>query len=120
MAAIVLVHGIDNEPLTLDGVEAEWLPALAGGVRLAGRPDLADRIWPPRSRPDAIECRSAYYGDLFRTPDRQGVAADLRESTPEQATFADGLALEWLERIAEGCPRNSSRRDRRASIRREG
>jgi hypothetical protein len=64
MAAIVLVHGIDNEQLAPDGVEAEWLPALAGGVRLAGRPDLADRIWPPRSRSDAIECRSAFYGDL--------------------------------------------------------
>jgi hypothetical protein len=107
MAVIVLVHGIDNEQLTPDGVEAEWLPALAGGIRLAGRPDLADRIWPPRSRPDAIECRSAYYGDLFRTPDRHGGAADLRELTPEQVTFAEGLALEWLERIAERAPASS-------------
>jgi len=48
MAAIVLVHGIDNEQLTPDGVEAEWLPALSGGVRLARRGDLADRLWPPR------------------------------------------------------------------------
>jgi hypothetical protein len=101
MAAIVLVHGIDNEQLTPDGVEAEWLPALAGGVRLAGRPDLADRLWPPRSRPDAIECRSAYYGDLFREKDQMGGAADLRELTPEHAAFAEELALEWLERIAE-------------------
>jgi hypothetical protein len=108
MAAIVLVHGIDNEQLTPDGVEAEWLPALAGGVRLAGRPDLADRLWPPRSRPDAIECRSAYYGDLFRTPDQQGGATDIRELTPEQAAFAEGLALEWLERIAERAPASSA------------
>jgi hypothetical protein len=107
MAAIVLVHGIDNEQLTPDGVEAEWLPALAGGVRLAGRPDLADRLWPPRSRPDAIECRSAYYGDLFRTPDQMGGAADLRELTPEQASFAEGLAVEWLDRIAERAPESS-------------
>ena len=107
MAAIILVHGIDNEHLTPDGVEAEWLPALAGGVRLAGRPDLADRLWPPRSRPDAIECRSAYYGDLFRAPDQQGGAADLRELTPEQATFAEELALEWLERIADRTPASS-------------
>jgi hypothetical protein len=104
---IVLVHGIDSEQLTPDGVEAEWLPALAGGVRLAGRPDLADRLWPPRSRPDAIECRSAYYGDLFRTPDQMGGAADLRELTPEQTSLAEGLALEWLDRIAERAPESS-------------
>jgi hypothetical protein len=101
MAAIILVHGIDNEQLTADGVEAEWLPALAGGVRLTGRTDLADRLWPPRSRPDAIESRSAYFGDLFRAPNQQGGGFDLRGLTPEQATFAEGLALEWLERIAE-------------------
>jgi hypothetical protein len=108
MVSIVLVHGIDNEQLTPDGVEAEWLPALAGGVRLAGRTDFADRLWPPRSRPDAIESRSAYYGDLFRTPDQQGGAADLRELTPEQAAFAEGLALEWLGRIAERAPAPSA------------
>src|SRR5205823_939673 len=108
MAAIVLVHGIDNQQLTHDGVEAEWLPALAGGVRLAGRPDLADRIWPPRSRPDAIECRSAYYGDLFRTPDQMGGAADLRELSPEQAAFAEEVALEWLGRIAGRAPVSSA------------
>jgi hypothetical protein len=107
MAAIVLVHGIDNEQLTPDGVEADWLPALAGGVRLAGRPDLADRIWPPRSRPDAIECRSAYYGDLFREKDQMGGAADFRELTPDQAAFAKELALEWLGRIAEHSPESS-------------
>jgi hypothetical protein len=108
MASIVLGHGIDNEQLTPDGVEAEWLPALAGGVRLAGRTDLADRLWPVRSCPDAIESRSAYYGDLFRTPDQQGGAADLRQLTPEQATFAEGLALEWLARITERAPASSA------------
>jgi hypothetical protein len=108
LASIILVHGIDNDQLTPDGVEAEWLPALAGGVRLAGRNDLADRLWPPRSRPEAIQCRSADYGDLFRRPDEQGGAADLRDLTPEQATFAEGLALEWLERIAQRAPAASA------------
>jgi hypothetical protein len=108
MAAIILVHGIDNEQLSPDGVEAEWMPALAGGVRLAGHADLADRLWPLRSRPDSIDSRSAYYGELFRTPDQMGGAADLRELTPEQATFAEGLALEWLERIAERAPASSA------------
>ena len=104
MSAIILVHGIDNEQLTPDGVEAEWLPArLAGGVRLAGRPDLADRLWPPRSGPDVIECRAAYYGDLFRTPDQQGDAADMCELTPDQTAFAAGLALEWLRANRRSC-----------------
>jgi hypothetical protein len=108
MAAIVLVHGIDNQQLTPDGVEAEWLPALAGGVRLAGRPDLADRLWRPHSCTNAIECRSAFYGDLFRIPDQMGGGADLRELTPEQVILAEGLALEWLERIAGRTPESSS------------
>ena len=82
MSALILVHGIDNEQLTPDGVEAEWVPALAGGVRLAGRPDIADRLWPPRSRHDAITCRAAYYGDLFRPHDQQGCTTDLRDLRP--------------------------------------
>src|SRR5258708_5045291 len=100
MASIVLVHGISNEQLTPDGLEAVWLPALAGGVRLAGRGELADQLWPLRSHLDAVDCRSAYYGDLFRAPDQQGGEADFVDLAPEQARFAEGLALEWLERIA--------------------
>ena len=46
MAAIVLVHGIDHQSESADLIENHWLPALAGGVRLAGRGDLADRLWP--------------------------------------------------------------------------
>ena len=93
MARIVLVHGIDNQREGADLVEAAWLPALAGSVRLAGRGDLADRLWPPRSRPDSIECRAAYYGDLFRSPDRMGAGFDLRDLTSEQATLAECVCL---------------------------
>ena len=102
MATIVLVHGIDNQREGPDLIEAAWLPALAGSVRLAGSPELGDRLWPPRSRPDAIECRAAYFGDLFRSPDQMGTGVDLRDLTQEQATLAGVLALEYLERIA-GC-----------------
>src|SRR5262249_18903816 len=42
---IVLVHGIDQQQLSADSLEKEWLPALAGGVRTAGFPDVADRLW---------------------------------------------------------------------------
>jgi hypothetical protein len=100
MATIVLVHGADNQREVPDLIEAAWLPALAGGVRVAGGTKLADRLWPPRSRPDAIECRAAYYGNLFRSPDQMG-AVDLRNLTHEQATLAGAFALEYLERIAE-------------------
>ena len=104
MAAIVLVHGIDNHHLTADGIEADWLPALAGSVRLAGRPGLADRIWPPRTRPDSIDVRVAYYGDLFRTPDQMGAETTLRELSGTEADLAEALALEWLGRIATRLP----------------
>jgi hypothetical protein len=108
MAAIVLVHGIDNESESADLIENLWLPALAGGVRLSGRGDLADRLWPPRSRTDSIECRVAYYGGLFRSPDRQGAGDDPRGWTPEQTALAETIALEWLERIAERAPADSA------------
>ena len=106
MATIVLVHGNDNQRESADLIESSWLRP-GGGVRLAARGDLADRLWPPRSRPDLIDCRAAYYGDLFRSPDRQGDGDDLRDLSADQAALAEALALEWLERVA------LSRRDRR-------
>jgi hypothetical protein len=107
MATIVLVHGIDHQRETSDLIEASWLPALAGSVRLAGRGDLADRLWPPRSRADSIDCRAAYYGKLFRSADEQGEGAGLDDLTPEQAALADSLALEWLQRVADRAPAGS-------------
>ncbi len=100
MAYVVLVHGIAHEQLTPDGVEAEWLPALAGTVRLAGRQDLADRIWPPRSRTDAIDVRMGFYGDLFSPTDQQGAANGLADLSTEQARLAEAFGREWLTRIA--------------------
>ena len=115
MATIVLVHGIDNQPEGPDLIEAAWLPALAGSVRLAGSPELGDRLWPPRSRPDVIECRAAYFGDLFRSPDQMGAGVDLRDLTQEQAALAGALALEYLERIAERAPPESADADQARS-----
>ena len=71
MAEIVLVHGIDQQQKSADKLESEWLPSLAGGVRAAGFPDVADRIWraPAVGR---IETRMAFYGDLFLAPGQQG------------------------------------------------
>src|SRR4029077_9161662 len=111
VAAIVLVHGMDNQRETPDLIEAAWLPALAGGVRLAGRGDLADRLWPPRSRSDSIAVRAAYYGEPFRSPDQQGAGVDLRDLSAEQAGLAEALSLEWLERVAERAPAGSADAD---------
>jgi fructose-specific component phosphotransferase system IIB-like protein len=98
MAIIVLVHGIGQEQLSADSLEKDWLPALAGGVRTAGYPDLADRIWRSHTGPGAIETRMAFYGNLFLRPDQQGTEAE--ELSDANAQLAEQLAEEWLERAA--------------------
>ena len=112
MAAIVLVHGIDYQRLKPDDVVDEWGPALARGVRLAGLGDLADRLWPQGSRPNSIEIRAAYYGDFFRMLDEQGGGGEVHQSTPDDGAFSERLALEWLERIANGARATSADRAR--------
>ena len=62
MAEIVLVHGIDQQQKSADMLESEWVPSLAGGVRTAGFPDVADRIWRDAGNPGSIETRMAFYG----------------------------------------------------------
>ena len=73
MATIVLVHGIAQEQKSADTLEEEWLPNLAGGVRTAGFPEIADRLYRLRSGPDGIDTRMAFYGDLFLKGDQQGL-----------------------------------------------
>lgn len=72
MAVIVLVHGIDQQQKSADKLESEWLPALAGGVRTAGFPNIADRLWRAAGTPGGIETRMAFYGNLFLAPGQQG------------------------------------------------
>ena len=79
-------------------MESEWLPALAGGVRTAGYPAIADRIWRARATDRAIDVRMAFYGYHYLMPDRQGEdPGDLDEA---EAVIAEQLALQWLERAA--------------------
>jgi hypothetical protein len=106
MAAIVLVHGIAQEQYSADLLESKWLPALAGGVRTAGFPDIADKIW--RAGPGAIEARMAFYGHLFLRPGAQGLGAE--ELSPEQAELAEQLSLEWLERAETRASNQEQRR----------
>jgi hypothetical protein len=99
MAEIVLVHGIGQHQKSAEVLEKDWLPALACGVRGAGFPDVADRIWLESGKPGGIEARMAFYGNLFLTEGIQG--GDTSEFFPEESEFAESLALEWLRRVAE-------------------
>jgi hypothetical protein len=98
VAAIVFVHGIAQEQRSADDLEAEWLPALAGGLRLAKFPELADRLWRDRPVGGGIEARMAFYGDRFLRPDTMGI--DPGELSSEQRAVAEQLAHAWLERAA--------------------
>jgi hypothetical protein len=98
VAVIVLVHGIAQEQRSADDLEAEWLPALAGGLRTAGYPELADRLWRDRPTPGGLEARMAFYGDQFLRPGTMGIDPD--ELTREQQAVAQQLAYAWLERAA--------------------
>ena len=110
MAAIVLVHGIAQEQKSADTLEEEWLPDLAGGVRTAGFPKIADRLYRLRSGPDGIDARMAFYGDLFLKAGQQGLEpGELSES--EQA-LAEQLAMEWTARAAS---RSSDEKSQRAA-----
>jgi hypothetical protein len=98
MARIVLIHGIAQEQRTADSLEEEWLPALAGGVRTAGYPEIADSLWRTRHAQDGIEARMAFYGHLFLTKDQQGAGA--AELTLTEEELSEQLALLWLQRAA--------------------
>jgi len=99
MAAIVLVHGIAQEQLSADVLEANWLPALAGGLRVAGYAQLADQVW-KTSRPDASMARMAFYGDRFLNPGAQGSSGSIEISEMQWET-AEEIALSWVENATQ-------------------
>ncbi|GAA1987150.1 hypothetical protein [Amycolatopsis minnesotensis] len=106
MARIVLVHGIAQEQRSADALEAEWLPSVAGGVRLAGGAALADRLW-RANLPGDLETRMAFYGDVFLRSGQQGGDDELSGA---EAELAEALALEWLTRGAESSRESDRRR----------
>lgn len=107
MAEIVFVHGIDQQQKSADMLESQWLPSLAGGVRAAGFPDVADRIWRGTGKPGSIETRMAFYGGLFLAPGQQG--DDPGEFSSEEAAFAEALAMEWLRHVAGRATKEKTR-----------
>jgi hypothetical protein len=108
MATVVLVHGIAQEQKSADTLEEEWLPDLAGGVRTAGFPEIADRLYRLRSGPDGIDTRMAFYGDLFLKGDQQGLGP--AELSPPERALAERLAMEWTVRAASRSADEKSRR----------
>ena len=96
MPTILLIHGIAQEQKSADLLEAQWLPALAGGLRNAGYGSQADRLLLARGSPGRIEVRMAFYGDLFLRPGAMG-AADVAPSDDEGA---EALADAWLQALA--------------------
>ena len=107
MAEIIFVHGIDQQQKSAEVLENLWLPALASGVRAAGFPDVADRIWLKKGKPGSIEARMAFYGNLFLTQGSQG--DNVSKFLPEELEFAELLALEWLQRVAERATKRKTR-----------
>jgi hypothetical protein len=109
MAEIILVHGIDQQQKPADKLESEWIPALAGGVRVAGFPTIADRIWRDAGKPGGIETRMASYGHLFLARGQQG--DDPGDFTTDEAKLAESLAHEWLNRAATQATKEKVRED---------
>lgn len=108
MSEIVLVHGIGQEQMHADTLEATWVPALARGVRIAGHPDTANHLWRD-DRPGDVGCRMAFYGDLFRSHGQMGTAQRVADLTAEQQELAEALALEWLQHASERAPGEEDR-----------
>jgi hypothetical protein len=107
MVEIVMIHGIAQEQSSADLLEGEWLPPLADGVRNAGFPQIADRIWRGQAGRGAIEARMAFYGHLFLQPGVQGLGTE--DLSPEQSAIAEGLAEKWVERVATLASRQTER-----------
>jgi hypothetical protein len=100
MAEIVLVHGIAQELKSADTLQSEWLPNLAGGIREAGFPQIADRIGGDTAGDGGIDVRMAFYGSLFRPRERdiQGAGG---MGPIEDDDVAEALAREWLGNVAD-------------------
>jgi hypothetical protein len=88
MARVLAVHGINNTYSAGPVMAREWVPALLGGVELAGGQGLLSQ--------DDIAC--VFYGDLFRPPGRVLGEEDLEALEPEDVEDGpetDLLAAWW-------------------------
>lgn len=83
MARVVCVHGVAQQRETGNTILREWVPALCGGVKLAGG-ELLEA---------AVQC--AFYGDLFRSPGRHLAAGDPVILPEDLDEFEQELLLAW-------------------------
>jgi hypothetical protein len=86
MARVVAVHGINNTYSAPEMMAKDWVPALMGGVTLAGHPGLL--------APEDVTC--VFYGDLFRRPGRYLGVDDLETLDPDDVD--DPADIELLAR----------------------
>lgn len=90
MSKVLAVHGINNTYSAGPVMAREWVPALLGGVELAGGRGLLDE--------DDVAC--VFYGDVFRRPGRVLGDEDLEALEPddvENGAEADLLMAWWRE-----------------------
>jgi hypothetical protein len=93
MPSIIGVHGIGQQFRGQDVLEAEWLPALRSGLRLAGV------VLPKDS--DLLAC--PFYGDRFRPPVGKAVGIPPYD--------ADDVSDDWEKELLEACWRNAAAED---------
>jgi hypothetical protein len=93
MALVVGVHGIAQQLLGANQLEAAWLPALRDGVAAAGG----------TVPPEAL-LRMAFYGGLYRDPGHQRAAGDRAWRPEELADDEAELLLALWQAAAEAEP----------------
>jgi hypothetical protein len=90
MARVVAVHGINNQYLGESTLHAAWFPALRDGMARA-EVDI-----------DGADVRCAFYGDLFRGPERVLGADATSYSAADLADVSERALLGmWWSRAAE-------------------
>ncbi|MEU3891842.1 hypothetical protein [Streptomyces sp. NPDC029041] len=95
MAEIVLVHGIDHEQSVAGTLESEWLSALAHGLTKISREDLATSVW-HRGLPGAVDVRMAFYGDVFLSPEGEGLTAEEQQEIERRLILRDEATSRYV------------------------
>jgi hypothetical protein len=91
---VVGVHVIAHTHLTAPQIEAEWLPALQGGLEEAGFPRIAQ-----------AEFAIAAYGKLFR-PDGTHAVGLSKLMADDLSEWEQSLLLDWWQEAANLSERN--------------
>jgi hypothetical protein len=96
---VVGVHGIAHTHLTAPQIEAEWLPALQGGLEEAGFPRLAKE-----------EFTIAAYGALFR-PGGTRAGGLPKLMADDLSEWEQSLLIDWWQEAANLSERNRYEQD---------